>query len=1461
VFNVWSVYGSIGLDPSEAKRGLQESEDAARKSSRTMEAEVARATTSIEKRLATVGTAFTRLGAQMSLRVTAPIAAFAAVTLKAAGDFEASMNRVGAITQATGDQFEQLESLAKNLGATTAYSASQAAEAMSFLAMAGFDVDEVLAALPGTLKLASAGQLDLATAADIASNVLTGFGLAAAEINRVNDVLAQTSISANTNVAMLGEAFKYVAPVAAGLGVSVEEAGAAIGLLSNAGIQASSAGTGLRQVLSTLVLKADEVGVSARDSAGNMRPLADILGDLERKGYSAEQALETFGMRGGPALTALLSQGSDALRTLTDDLENAGGTAERLADAQMQGLSGALKNLRSAMEAVSLAIAGSGLLEFATNLTERVTVFIRKIADLNPAALRTGTIIAGIAAAIGPLLIAIGSFIKLAGVAIVAVKGIGVALAVLSGPVGVIAGVVVGVGLLAGWLKGRRDSLHQKLTETMDTTREFARSLADADDEASLRRAVHSAANELETTGRAAFIQYAEEAIATGGTLQEVAQLIAEEWAKTVNAADIARLEMKRIGLQAQVDAFETRLAVRRTLMTDAMNEIADLERGYRDAVAAGNRALADVYQERIRQARQSFGMHASEAELEALRGIDRVKAEIAEIGAQLDVLTGKSWRVAVNAELTHTPAGDSEPRPGLPDIVDDLTGGKGKVDVPVEIAFAEGSLGRLHEELAEARDRLMRATTETAQAIAINTVNALEATIRALEERIAALYELAEHGGPPIPRPPVAVTVGTWRFPDWGADRELPPAPASSGWPRPPAVAPTPPLPEAFVTRPSAGTLPTLGSLPPPDAGDGMPFGMIGPYLDAIGPSKGVTGSFLPFGPLRAIPQPTPAVDVGIYRYPDWGADREIPSAPGTPGMRPLRPEPTLPPAGFDRTIPQPTVGVGIDDSEWYRATAEAAASAAEAVTRLMERKAQLGDVTTNAILPALEDERAALEAAMSVTDEGSDAWDKHAARLVTVTKRIDELTPATLTAEEAALAAASANVEYQRALAALGDESADVKGALTEQLTAMEASISGLEEGTSAWNDMAHAIAEVRGELDRIEPRFGEIATTIVNALAGQAVPALTKLGEVFGMLAAGAFDSGRGVAFAMAQMAVGVMQSVAQAVGALMAQAIAQKILYGITLPFTTVQFVAAGAAIIALGGIAAWLRSKGARVDAPPTGATGGDDGFGEPDNRTREQLMEENERRQEQADRERARATPQRYATFEEYLRAGWTDREQARLNPAALLLLEQRYWQGKWDAARTDAAYEEANVALRRVQEAITRLQQLGLDEDDRDGLLNTLMEQQRKLQEELLTAETEARIAELNAQLETVAAEIDRLRNLRLGEDAPAEWHENLQPVSFGGTPHATQLAVATPLLDASRMMFDAAQLMRDTFASLLPSSPTAGFSALPPFTSAIERMTPVLERLLADGVSISVASGATGTATGASTAHLRGI
>ncbi|KKK77584.1 hypothetical protein LCGC14_2852100, partial [marine sediment metagenome] len=304
-----------------------------------------------------------RVGRTVSTRVTLPILGIGIAILKSAANFEAGMNRVQALTGATGKQFEKLETQAKELGATTQFSASQAAGAMGFLAQAGFDTEKILAAMPATLNLAAAAGMDLAQTADIMSNVMQGFGLEASESGRASDVMAAAFTSSNTDLQQLGEAMKFVAPVAKGMGLTFEETVAVLGLLGNAGIQASMAGTSLRGMMTRLAdptTKAakliKKLGIDVIGTDVKINSMSNIMGQLSEAGATTIEVMKLFGLRAGPGMQAILDQGSGSLVKFESKLKDSGGTAERIAKVQMKGLTGAMKAFTSAMEASAIAI-------------------------------------------------------------------------------------------------------------------------------------------------------------------------------------------------------------------------------------------------------------------------------------------------------------------------------------------------------------------------------------------------------------------------------------------------------------------------------------------------------------------------------------------------------------------------------------------------------------------------------------------------------------------------------------------------------------------------------------------------------------------------------------------------------------------------------------------------------------------------------------------------------------------------------------------------------------------------------------------------------------------------------------------------------------------------------------------------------------------------------------------------
>lgn len=289
--------------------------------------------------------------------------------IKVGSEFEASMSKVAAISGATGEELKALSSKAKEMGATTKFSATESAEAMQYMAMAGWNSSQMIDGISGIMNLAAADGLDLATTSDIVTDALTAFGLQASESGHFADVLATASSNANTNVSMLGESFKYVAPVAGALGYSVEDISVALGLMANSGIKASQAGTSLRSMLSRMTKPTDavsaamsELGISLTDSEGNMKSFNEIMLDM-RKGFSnltADQKANYAAILGGQeAMSGLLAivNSSDAdFNKLSEAINNADGAAEKMAETMNDNLQGQITILKSGIEGLGISI-------------------------------------------------------------------------------------------------------------------------------------------------------------------------------------------------------------------------------------------------------------------------------------------------------------------------------------------------------------------------------------------------------------------------------------------------------------------------------------------------------------------------------------------------------------------------------------------------------------------------------------------------------------------------------------------------------------------------------------------------------------------------------------------------------------------------------------------------------------------------------------------------------------------------------------------------------------------------------------------------------------------------------------------------------------------------------------------------------------------------------------------------
>ena len=410
----------------------------------------------ISKKANEFGTKMTSVGKTLSMGVTAPIVGIGIAVVSMGMDFEAQMSRVKAISQATGDEFTQLNDLALKLGADTAFSAKQSAEGMENLASAGFKTNEIMAAMPGMLNLAASGGLDVATASDIAASALRGFGLDANQSGHVADVLAKAAADTNASVTDMGMSLKYAAPSAYGLGMSLEEVSAAIGIMANAGIKGEMAGTTLRGSLISLASPSEEaaslmedLGFNAFDAQGKMLPFKDVIDNLQKstKKLSDEKkadALATiFGKESLSGMMTLIQAGPSEIDKLTKSFEKSDGAAKAMAETMLDNIKGSMEAMKGSLETAAITLS-TVLAPSIIAITEKITELANKFAALSPETQKTILVIAGIAAAIGPVLVIVGTLITAVG----AIAGV---FATVSGAIAVLTtGATVAVAGVAG---------------------------------------------------------------------------------------------------------------------------------------------------------------------------------------------------------------------------------------------------------------------------------------------------------------------------------------------------------------------------------------------------------------------------------------------------------------------------------------------------------------------------------------------------------------------------------------------------------------------------------------------------------------------------------------------------------------------------------------------------------------------------------------------------------------------------------------------------------------------------------------------------------------------------------------------------------------------------------------------------------------------------------------------------
>lgn len=316
-------------------------------------------------------------------RMTMAVAGMAASVATSFANFEQTITRAGAVTRTLGTKdFDRLKEAAREMGRTTQFSATEAAEAIEQMGLAGLKTEEILAALPGALQLAAAAGVEISQAADVAAKTMRAFGADAAELTHINDVLVGTFTRSNTDLGQLAEAMKQVAPVSKSMGVSLEQTATIIAKMSDAGFQGSMAGTALRNIIMRLsgatpeaTAKLNDLGIQTQDANGKMRDLFDIIGDIQAAGLGEADLLNIFGARGGPQLLAVLEAGIDGLREFEEELTSLDGIAKSISESMLNTLSGAFKIILSQISDLQLE-AGDRLRPAFEELAKSVTEFI-----------------------------------------------------------------------------------------------------------------------------------------------------------------------------------------------------------------------------------------------------------------------------------------------------------------------------------------------------------------------------------------------------------------------------------------------------------------------------------------------------------------------------------------------------------------------------------------------------------------------------------------------------------------------------------------------------------------------------------------------------------------------------------------------------------------------------------------------------------------------------------------------------------------------------------------------------------------------------------------------------------------------------------------------------------------------------------------------------------------------------
>lgn len=461
-------YEGLQREIIETEQKLKSLEKEAKKSNETL------------AKISAVGSKLENVGDQVSavgkkfMPATLGIVGLGATAVKITAEFDAAMSKVSAVSGATGDELAALRNKALEMGEKTKFSASEAADAMNYMAMAGWKTDQMLTGLEGIMNLAAASGESLAKTSDIVTDALTAFGLTADDAGHFADLLAIASSNANTDVAKMGETFKYAAPIAGALKYTAEDTALALGLMGNAGIKASDAGTSIRSGLLRLVKPTkqvieamDKYGISITDSSGEMYTFREMVSQLRDKlgGLSvAEQsaaAAAIFGTNASSGWLAVINASDEDVEKLSTAIDHCKDASERMANTMQDNLIGDTTSLSSKLEILAISF-GDLLMPIIRDVVTAIQSFVDKLNSMDEGSRKTILTIAGIVAAIGPLLLVLGKIIGSVGTIMRVVSS--VVGFIIANPIALIIAAVVG---LVALIATKGDEI-QALLQTVD---------------------------------------------------------------------------------------------------------------------------------------------------------------------------------------------------------------------------------------------------------------------------------------------------------------------------------------------------------------------------------------------------------------------------------------------------------------------------------------------------------------------------------------------------------------------------------------------------------------------------------------------------------------------------------------------------------------------------------------------------------------------------------------------------------------------------------------------------------------------------------------------------------------------------------------------------------------------------------------------------------------------------------